>query len=106
MKPLRLLSDFALGVLLIGGAPVTVFAAILFLYGQLLKVATKEFLYDDDARFFVILFTCVSVPAAMVCAIKARFQKRLLPKGFVVLEILFGSWIALTLGFVMGANWR
>jgi drug/metabolite transporter (DMT)-like permease len=107
VKRLPLVSDFALGVLLIGGAPL----CGLFLGGTL-ENGIRKFSGPDlsegmDLTSFV--FTLLLALVAFALAVRHRFKRRLMPRWTIPLEIALGivgaffmmGWYALLVHFII-----
>ena len=88
MKLLRYSWDLFFGVLLIGGAPWCVVASLIIL-GDLFQSVSH--LIVPEAVFAVLFFLSLAgAVAAFAFAIRHRVRQRVLPPGFLVLEILLG----------------
>jgi hypothetical protein len=84
MKHIRLLWDFLFGVLLIGGAPWAVLGLTVVL-GDLCQ--SQFHVVIPELIFGIMLLAAI---AAFCFAISYRVFHRLLPKPFIVLEIILG----------------
>jgi len=88
MKVVRLCWDLFFGVLLIGGAPMSVMALTVILgdfYQSLFHVVIS-----DGIGFAVFGVMFISMVAVFFYAIRFRLRRRLLPGGFIAAEVLLG----------------
>lgn len=88
MKPLRLFSDFALGVLLIGGAPVCALVISVMIGNGIRKFSGPD--HSDGSDPITFFFALLLALAAFTIAVRYRFERRLLPRGVIALEIGLG----------------
>ena len=84
----RKLLDFAFGALLFGVAPMSVFALAIFI-GELLH-RFSTFVIPHSAGFAIGIIVYASALLAFVGAFVFRLRKRMLPRGFIVAEIVLG----------------
>jgi drug/metabolite transporter (DMT)-like permease len=88
MKPIRLSWDFVFGVLLIGGAPMSIFALMVVLGDSFQKLSHIRIPNTVGFVMFAIMF--ISALLAFIFALRFRLRKRLLPRVFIVVEALLG----------------
>ena len=84
----RKLLDFAFGVLLFGVAPMSIFALAIFI-GELLH-RFSHVVIPDSVGFAIGIIVYVSALLAFVGAFVFRLRKRMLPRLFIVAEVVFG----------------
>jgi hypothetical protein len=88
MKSLRLFWDFLFGVLLIGGAPMSVLALTVVLADS--YRAVFHIVIPQGTSLILVVLSFVMAVVAFACAIRFRLRRRLLPKGAIVGEAVLG----------------
>jgi hypothetical protein len=88
MKSLRLFWDFLFGVLLIGGAPISVLALTVVLAD--LYQATFHMVIPRGTSLILVVLSFVIAALAFAYAIRFRLRRRLLPKRALLGEVLLG----------------
>jgi hypothetical protein len=88
MKLLRMLWDLFFGAFLIGGAPWCIIAAFIVIGDLIQKILHVTIPDVVDIPLFCLAL--VGAATAFGFAIRHRVRRRVLPAGFLVLEILLG----------------
>ena len=89
IKALRMLWDLFFGVSLIGGAPWSVIA-LQIIIGDLVQSVFHLNMIPNSIFTPIMCVTMLAALAAFVFAIRFRVRRRVLPAGFLALEILLG----------------
>ncbi len=100
MRLLRLSWDFLFGILLIGGAPWCVLALVIILGDGFQKMF--HVVIPDSVNYPLTWVALLGALAVFILAIRHRVRRRLLPKGFLALELLLGIGGALFVFAVYG----
>jgi hypothetical protein len=95
MKLFRLSWDFLFGVLLICGAPWSIIALTVILFDTYQSVF--HVIIPDSLSVVIVSVMFIIAVSIFAYVIRFRWRKRLLPKAFIALEILFGTTLALFL---------
>jgi hypothetical protein len=93
MKIFAKFFDFVYGVVLIGGAPLSVF----FLPALIVEIFSPFFHFriPDIVGMIIVGFFMLAAFAALVVAATHRAHHRLAPRSLKVVEIIFGILLAL-----------
>ena len=92
---MKYLWDFIFGVLLIGGAPWSVIALVTVV-GDLIQKLFHVVIPDGVSIFAGFMSLALGF-AAFIGAIMFRFGRRIIPRGFLVGEVLLGLFGAVVL---------
>lgn len=92
--------DFIFGVLLIGGAPWSVMAFVILVGDLVQKYVHVDFM--GTVGFVVFGIMAITAFLAFGAAVAYRVKKRVLPRGFIIAEVLIGVIGAILLFGVYG----